>query len=414
MEATLKAPATTAAMAAKAPPRVAILTGGADKPYALGLAGSLLAEGVPFDFIGSDFVDGPELHGHPLVRFLNLRGDQNPDAPLARKVWRVLAYYFRLLGYAAESPAPVFHILWNNKLEHFDRTLLLLFYRLCGKRIVFTAHNVNVRRRDGNDSWFNRLTLRIQYRLVSHVFVHTERMRRELMEDFGVPAERASVIPFGINSTVPKTPLTTAEARRKLGLDATHKVVLFFGNIAPYKGVEHLVTATAKLAAQLPELRLVIAGRPKGEAEYWAGIEKQIATLSLRDRVVLRIEYVPDADTEIYFKAADVLALPYNHIFQSGVLFLGYNFGLPVVATDVGSLKDDIVEGRTGFVCRPRDPDDLARALAAYFGSELYRELPTRRAEVEAFATERYSWAKVAAITRKVYGAVAEQGGGVQ
>jgi glycosyltransferase involved in cell wall biosynthesis len=414
MEAIWKAPGTTAAVTAKAPPLVAILTGGADKPYALGLAGSLLAEGVPFDFIGSDFVDGPELHGHPLVRFLNLRGDQNPDAPLARKVRRVLAYYVRLLGYAAESPAPVFHILWNNKLEHFDRTLLLLFYRLCGKRVVFTAHNVNVRRRDGNDSWFNRLTLRIQYRLVSHVFVHTERMRRELMEDFGVPAERVSVIPFGINSTVPKTALTPAEARRKLGLDAAHKVVLFFGNIAPYKGVEHLVAATAKLAAQLPELRLVIAGRPKGEAEYWASIERQIDALGLGDRVVLRIEYVPDADTEIYFKAADVLALPYNHIFQSGVLFLGYNFGLPVVATDVGSLKDDIVEGRTGFVCRPRDPEDLARALGAFFASDLYRELPARRAEVEAFATERYSWAKVAAITRKVYAAVAGQGGGVQ
>jgi len=403
MEAALKSPVMDSAEVANVLPEVAILTGGADKPYALGLANSLMAERVAFDFIGSDFVDGPELHGNPLVRFLNLRGEQNPDASLARKVWRILAYYVRLLSYAWTSSAPVFHVLWNNKIEHLDRTLVMLFYRLCGKRIVFTAHNVNVHKRDGNDSWFNRLTLGLQYRLMSHVFVHTDRMRRELMEDFGMEAGKVSVIPFGINSTVPKTNLTPAEARQKLGLLPEHKVVLFFGNIAPYKGLEHLVAATAKLAGQLPELRLIIAGRPKGEAEYWARIEGQIEELGLRGRVVTRIEYVPDADTEIFFKAADVLALPYNHIFQSGVLFLGYNFGLPVVATDVGALRDDIVEGRTGYICRPKDSADLARIIGAYFASEVYRELPTRRADIEAFAVEKYSWAKVAALTKQVY-----------
>ena len=61
--------------------------------------------------------------------------------------------------------------------------------------------------------------------------------------------------------------------------------------------------------------------------------------------MTLRIESVPDAETELYFKAADVLALPYTHVFQSGVLFLGYNFGLPVIASDVASLREDVVEG---------------------------------------------------------------------
>jgi glycosyltransferase involved in cell wall biosynthesis len=72
------------------------------------------------------------------------------------------------------------------------------------------------------------------------------------------------------------------------------------------------------------------------------------------DRIIQRIEYVPDEQTELFFKAADVLVLPYTHIFQSGVLFLGYSFGLPVIATDVGSLKLEIVGGDTGFVCQPK------------------------------------------------------------
>jgi glycosyltransferase involved in cell wall biosynthesis len=389
--------------ASTAMPSIALLTGGGDRPYALGLAMSLMAEGMAFDFIASNNLESPELRDSPLVRFLNLRGDQSPTASLPRKVVRIIVYYGRLLSYAMRSRARVFHILWNNKLEHFDRTLLLLFYRFLGRRIVFTAHNVNVRKRDGNDNWFNRLTLRIQYRLISHVFVHTERMKRELLEDFGVRSDRISVIPFGVNSTVPDTTLTSCQARKKLGLEPEHKVMLFFGNIAPYKGLEFLVKAAAAVIRDMRELRLVIAGRLRCDSGYWAAIEQRITRPELVGCVIARIEYVPDVETEMYFKAADVLVLPYTKIFQSGVLFLGYNFGLPVIASDVGSLKDDIVEGRTGSVCRPEDPMDLARCITDYFASDLYRTLPACRAEIRAFAHQQHSWARVAEITRKVY-----------
>ena len=93
------------------------------------------------------------------------------------------------------------------------------------------------------------------------------------------------------------------------------------------------------------------------------------------------------------------LIVPYIHIFQSGVPFLAYSFGLPVIATDVGSLREDIVEGRTGFVCQPRDSSDLARTIDKYFESELFRDLENRRLEIKEYANERYSWNKVAAIT---------------
>src|SRR6202043_640122 len=98
-----------------------------------------------------------------------------------------------------------------------------------------------------------------------------------------------------------------------------------------------------------------------------------------------KIEFVPDGETELYFKAADVLVLPYTHIFQSGVLFLGYNFGLPVIASDVGSLKEDIVEGKSGFVCKPRDPADLVKRIEDYFSSELYQQLAMRRQDIRDF-----------------------------
>lgn len=383
--------------------RLAVLTGGYDKPYALGLASALMGLHIPFDFIGSDYVDSPELHGQPGVTFLNLRGDQRVDVSLLTKTTRVLAYYCKLIAYAARSKAQVFHVLWNNKFDAFDRTLLMLYYRLLGKKIVLTAHNVNIRKRDGNDTWWNRFTLGFQYKLAGHIFVHTEQMRRELLTDFPMPETKASVIPFGLNSTVPDTALTPEEARRQLGYGDEHKVLLFFGNIAAYKGVEHLVEAFVELSQADPTYRLIVAGRPKGAESYWADINQRIETSGLAERVLRKIEYVPDAETELYFKAADLFVLPYNHIFQSGVLFLGYNFGLPVVASDVGSLKEDIVEGKTGYLCRPADPKDLARAIDRSFSGPIYANRKNGRAEIKAYALEHHSWTKVGELSLGVY-----------
>jgi glycosyltransferase involved in cell wall biosynthesis len=382
---------------------VAVLTAGRDKPYALGLAAALIAAGARFDFIGSDEVDAPELHDNPRVNYLNLRGDQSVRASLIRKTLRVLAYYFRLMVYAATARPKIFHVLWNNKFELFDRTVLMLFYKTLGKKIVFTAHNVNAGARDANDSWLNRATLKFQYRRCDHIFVHTEKMKSELVSVFGISAGKTSVIPFGINNTVPNTGLTAAEARQRLGLDGREKVILFFGNITPYKGLEYLVEAFIEVARPVKNYRLIIAGRPKGSEDYWAALLDKIEASPVRDQIVLKIEYVPDAETEVYFKAADVLILPYTHIFQSGVLILGYNFGLPAIAADVGSLKDEIARGRTGLVFRPRDSKDLARAIHDYFTDDLYAHLESRRDDIRDFASERYSWDTVARITTDVY-----------
>jgi glycosyltransferase involved in cell wall biosynthesis len=392
-----------AASSRSLPIKVAILTGGGDRPYALGLANALIARSISFDFIGSDDLRSDELEGSPLVRFLNLRGDQTPSAPMTAKVARTCVYYVKLIVYAARSRAAVFHLLWNNKFETFDRTFLTLYYKLLGKRIVLTAHNVNIRTRDGNDSWLNRLTLGIQYRLIDHVFVHTEAMKRELQADFRLPAEKVSVIPFGINSTVPNTALTAAEARRKLALEETEKTVLFFGHITPYKGLEYLIEALAHLAKPGHNYRFIVAGRPKGAEPYWESIRQRIASAGLAESVLQRIEFISDEDTELFFKAADVLALPYTHVFQSGVLFLAYNFGLPVIATDVGSLRDDILEDRTGYVTVPRDSAAFAAAISRFFASDMYLRPEVTRQFIQAYANERHSWATVAKITHDVY-----------
>jgi glycosyltransferase involved in cell wall biosynthesis len=384
-------------------PDVALLTGGGDKPYALGMAAEMTSVGIHVDFIGSDDLNVPEVVTNPRVNFLNLRGAQRPEAGRMAKALRVLSYYVRLIRYAATSQAKLFHLLWNNKFELFDRTLLMLYYKFLGKRVVFTAHNVNSGKRDTNDSWLNRLSLKIQYDLSDHIFVHTNGMKSELVADFRVAEDKVSVVPFGINNTVPNTSLSSAEAKHQFGLSSSDRIMLFFGNIAPYKGLEYLISAFAELLNRDRNYRLIIAGRLKGSEGYWKQIQQGIARSGIRDRVIERIEYIPDEETELFFKAADVLILPYTRVFQSGVLFLGYSFGLPAIASDVGSLKEEIIEGETGFVFNPRDSSDLASNIDKYFNSQLFYNLQTRRPQIKAYANERYSWSKVAAITTRVY-----------
>ncbi len=382
---------------------VALLTGGGDRPYAFGLATALMSQGIVMDLIGSDELDCPTFHNKPKIQFLNLRGDQKSNVGFLRKVLRVSVYYVKLISYAAKSKPRIFHILWNNKFQFFDRTILMLYYKLLGKKTILTVHNVNIRKRDSKDTAFNRLTLLIQYRLCDHLFVHTEKMKFDLLTQFGVQESRITIIPFGINNSVPDTRLTPVQAKRRLGIDEGFRTILFFGNIAPYKGLEYLIKAFQQLRDRAEKYHLVIAGQPKASKEYWAEIEWMIRADVERGRILLRAGYIPDDEIEVYFKAADVLALPYRYIYQSGVLFLGHSFGLPALVADVGSLKDDIMEGKTGFVFQSEDPEDLARVIERYFASDLFANLSCRRQEIRDYATERHSWGAVAQTTVNIY-----------
>lgn len=383
---------------------VGLLTGCQDRPYAFGLAMALISTGLYLDIIGSDEIDSPELHTIPHLRFLNFRGSQRDNANIAGKLSKLAVYYARLIRYAARSKPRILHILWNNKIELFDRTILMLYYKLLGKKVALTAHNVNQARRDAKDSRLNRLTLRVQYRLCDRIFVHTQKMKAELCEDFGVSEKAVVVIRHPVNNAFPDTELTPAEAKRQLGLRNDERAILFFGRIRPYKGIEYLLAAFHPLVARDSSYRLIIAGEPKkGSEAYRKEIEQTVGKEFERGQITLRIQFIPDAEMELYLKAADVLVLPYKEIFQSGILFLAYSFGLPIVATDVGSFREEIVEGRTGFLCKPGDPAELSKAIETYFASDLYKNLQIRRQEIKDYAKENHSWNAVAELTRNAY-----------
>jgi D-inositol-3-phosphate glycosyltransferase len=390
-----------ARVSARADLLVALLTGGDDPNYAVPLAAALADRRVRVDFIGNDDMAGASDLERPNIRYLNLRGNQDRGAAAATKVARIARYYARLVTYALRSDARLFHILWLNKFEVLDRTVLNAFYRLTGKKLVFTAHNVNAGKRDGRDTRLNRASLRAMYALCDHIFVHTEPAREELVRDFGVAPGRITVIPFGLNTYVPNTPLSKVEARVRLGVGETGRLLLFFGQIAPYKGLDVLIDAMALVDGD-SECRLVVAGRAKrGFESYWAGARARAEALG--SRVALLDRFIDDREVPLLFRAADALVLPYREIYQSGPMSLAHRFGVPVIATRVGSFASEVIPGVTGMLCEPDNPADLAGAIRTFFASDLYLGAEQTQKRIQEIAQERYSWERVSQEIVDVY-----------
>ena len=384
--------------------KVALLTAGKDQHYAIGLLGALRGKPVHIECIGSDVMatSGVVRTGH--VDFYNLVGNQDADTSISQKVLRVLKYYVHLIIYAARTDAKLFHILWFRKFPYVERTLLNVYFKILGKKLVFTAHNIDDQARNGKSSFANKLSLRLLYYIVDHILVHTPKMKLQLIKEFGIVEKKITVVPHGINDVIPEANLTRLEAKQHLGFDPNEKILLFFGNIAPYKGLEDLIRAMAALSGE-DRIRLVIAGPVKDKdcESYWRELENLIDELRLSDYIQKEVRFIPDENVGVFFKASDVAVLPYKRIYQSGVLLLSYRQGLPVIAADVGSLREDIVEGQTGWIFRAGDPVDLAAKIRTYFASDLFRDLESNGPKIREYGDHRFAWEKNVDSTFVVY-----------
>jgi glycosyltransferase involved in cell wall biosynthesis len=247
------------------------------------------------------------------------------------------------------------------------------------------------------------------YHLVNRIIVHTPKMKEELCSLFHISPEKVVVIPHGINNRILRTGITREEARRKLGFESTAHIILFFGQIDKYKGVETLIDAAALLIKKDPSVVLMIAGKPKGRLDYVLKLKEHIAKVLPEENVRLRFQFIPVDEVETYFAAADCLALPYKRIFQSGVIFLAYRFGLPIIATDVGSFREDVIDGVTGSICKPDNVEDMAAKLQSFFASDLFRLREETREKIIKLAEQKYSWADIGRRTYDVYTSLLKQ-----
>jgi glycosyltransferase involved in cell wall biosynthesis len=173
-------------------------------------------------------------------------------------------------------------------------------------------------------------------------------------------------------------------ARRELALDGP--VILFFGYIRPYKGLGLLLDGFARAVERVPATLLIVGEFYEKRAPY----DDRISRLSIGERIRIIDQYVPNEEVEKYFKAADLVVLPYLSATQSGIVQTSYSFGKPVVVTRVGGLPDVVTDGKTGYVVAQNDPEALADAIVRFFDEDAGARMTDNiRAERDRFSWQR-------------------------
>ncbi|HZW39040.1 MAG TPA: glycosyltransferase [Ignavibacteriaceae bacterium] len=152
--------------------------------------------------------------------------------------------------------------------------------------------------------------------------------------------------------------------KEKFGFSPDNKVVLFFGYIRKYKGLDLLIKAMPMLLEKYPEMRLLVVGESYDNPVTYNSIIKE---LKLDDKVVFINKFVPNEDVEEYYAVSDLVVLPYRSATQSGILNVAYGFLKPVVVTNVGGLTEFVDEGKTGVIVEPESSEKIAEGIIRFF-----------------------------------------------
>lgn len=265
-----------------------------------------------------------------------------------------------------------------------------LLKKLKGIPVCFICHNVLPHERFPMDAALTKGTLKRAAFCVVHSKEDGADLKRLLPKMSFAENMHPSYNAFRFSG------MSKAEAREKLELSPDEKVLLFFGLVRKYKGLEYLIKAAGALKGRIDGLKIVAAGDFGGKrAEYDALIKESGA----EDCFSVRDGYVPDTDVEQYFAAADLCICPYISATQSGIVQIAFGFGLPVIATAVGGLPEAVTDGRTGFIVPPGDEGALALAIERFFKEDRAGEF----AENIAAEEERFSWGHMVDTIEELY-----------
>ncbi len=217
---------------------------------------------------------------------------------------------------------------------------------------------------------------------VDYYILLSEKVEKDLLKL--LPAAKSKVLPHPVYSNF-GLPLGKDEARSFLKIKA-EKVILFFGFIRDYKGLDILLEAISLLKDKL-DIKLLVAG------EFYSNKEKYLSLieiLDLNENLLMFTDFIPTSEVKYYFSAADCVILPYRDATQSGIVQIAMNFRKPVIATNVGGLSEVIKDGETGYIVNKENPAMLAESILKFYNEE---KEGTFVSNIEK-EVEKYSWEK--------------------
>jgi glycosyltransferase involved in cell wall biosynthesis len=351
-------------------------------PYDRALAGALAAAGQEVELITSEFLYGPvpEPDGYEVSECFYRRTAARGLDARGRLPLKLAEHLPDMMRLRKRLDGDVTHYQWLTvpALDH------LLVPRKGPK--VMTAHYVA----SPEPKWWELTTAQRTFDSMDAVIAHSENGARRLRDLIGLPADRVRVIPHGAFDYLTRLP---DEALLPIELDAAKgPVILFFGLMRPYKGIDTLLEAFAEVEGA----ELWIVGNPRMDLTDLVERSRK-----LPGKVRWLPRFIEDREIPPIMRAADLLVLPYRDIEQSGVLYTGLAFGKAMVLSDVGGFGEVARKHDAARLVPPEDPMALAGAL-----SELTSD-PQARLELEekaaAAAAGPYSWSDIAKHTIRLY-----------
>jgi glycosyltransferase involved in cell wall biosynthesis len=351
-------------------------------PYDFALAGALARAGAEVELSTSrPTYDAPSADGFAVSEDFYRRAMARDRSTAARRALRLAEHVPDMLRHRrAASDADVLHYQWLT-LEGLDAFLLP-----DGAPRVFTSHNVL---RRGGGALRERAVRNVLDRSDA-VVTHTRGGARDLVERYGAERERVRVIPHGAFDYLTRQPGERPLPDELAAVEGP--VILSFGVLRPYKGVDVLLDAFAGMHGA----ELWIVGRP------WMDVEPLRAAAARAGGTVRFVDrFVSEAELPAYFRRADVVALPYRGIDQSGVLYTALAFGKAIVASAIGGFREIGDEHGAVRLVPAGDPTTLREALDHLIHDETARAAQEQRAA--AAAAGPYSWDEAARLTLALY-----------
>ena len=363
--------------------KITVIANGFQEDYVIHYLNSLSGKIEQIDFLGSSIYPRDKID--VCVRIFDVRGGGISDLQFLQKILRVFTYYTLLARYFIRNPGkyPV-HIHWL-RFKILDGIVLPLLLRMTGKRVIYTVHDILPH---DKDTILNKLIFWIIYRANRKLIVHTRYLKDRLCNEFKINSSRIAVLKHGVYSVSDHLIIKNREdAKQKLGFNADVKLVLFFGFITHYKGLDILLRAIANIRDN-GRIALLVAGRVNDG--YKKTLDELIQSYQIQIDARFIIRKIEDNELPLLFGAADITALPYREASQSGVLFMSYAYGVPVIVPDIGGFPYDVANGKSGFIFQCTNEASLTKTLED-FRNNNNNHLWSGE-EIRKFARDNYSW----------------------
>lgn len=297
----------------------------------------------------------------------------------------------RLTSQVARSKPTVVHFQWL-PLPFLDRVFLPRLRRAAP--LILTLHNTSIYHGESAYRLFG-LGLHSAFSYFDAVIVHTEYSKKKAIEQGWIEDSKIHVIPHGVMSHYRKF---AAEFQPPPQVADREQIVLFFGTLKQYKGVDVLIRAFAQLPPEtLCRTKLHIVGYPAMDVAPLRGLALR---LGVDQRIKWELRFVAESEIPALFGRASVVVLPYREIDQSGVLLTAIALDKAVVATQIGGISETIKDGIHGFIVPPGEPGPMSEAIAGILDN------PDRRKSMETavgLLRDDLSWEKVARKTLELY-----------